>query len=241
MNIKRYKQQNDCSYTLGATITIELLKKRSDLVRKVYLHSQLDSKSVLGIIKEICEKKKISLEYNDKVFRILSDKENCYVIGEFKKFASSLDLLKKHVLLVSPANAGNLGTIIRTAVGFKVNNIVIIRPAVDIFDPKTIRASMGALFSINFCYFDSFEEYQSFVGKRAFFPFMLTGSLSLGAIKFPKVCTLIFGNEATGLPEQYHNYGQSLKINQSNEVDSLNLPIAVGVALYEATKDSFEK
>lgn len=49
-----------------------------------------------------------------------------------------------HVVLVNPSNAGNLGTIIRSCIGFGVEDIAIILPAVDLFDPKTIRASMGA-------------------------------------------------------------------------------------------------
>ncbi|HEY8395149.1 MAG TPA: TrmH family RNA methyltransferase [Bacilli bacterium] len=239
MNVKRYKNENPYSYTLGATLTIEALKKRPELVKRIFIHSKLNSLEIENIIKTEAGKHKIPLEYNDKPFHILSEKENCYVIGEFRKFDCELDKNAKHIVLVSPSNFGNLGTIIRTAVGFNMKNLALIRPAVDIFNPQTVRASMGALFNINFRYFNSFEEYLAYAGKRDCFPFMLQGKKSLAEMKFPKICSLIFGNEATGLPESFLGIGEPIIIRHSSEIDSLNLPVAVSIALYEASKDKF--
>ena len=52
-----------------------------------------------------------------------------------------------HVVLVNPGDMGNMGTIIRTMLGFNYSNLAIIKPGVDVFDPRVIRASMGALFN----------------------------------------------------------------------------------------------
>lgn len=82
----------------------------------------------------------------------------------------------------------------------------------DIFHPKTVRASMGALFNLNFKYFDSFAEYSSYVGKRDYFPFMLQESKALSETHFPEICSLVFGNEATGLPDSFLKIGQPLLI-----------------------------
>ena len=54
---------------------------------------------------------------------------------------------------------GNMGTIIRTCVGFGIKNLAVIEPAVDIFNPKVVRASMGAVFHVNICRYDSFDTY----------------------------------------------------------------------------------
>ena len=43
--------------------------------------------------------------------------------------------------------------------GFNYYNLAIIRPGVDVFDPRVLRASMGAMFHLNIEYFDSFEDY----------------------------------------------------------------------------------
>ena len=48
---------------------------------------------------------------------------------------------------------GNLGTIMRTMVGFGMEDLAIIRPGVDAYDPKVIRASMGSIFHLRFAYF----------------------------------------------------------------------------------------
>ena len=66
---------------------------------------------------------------------------------------------------------------------------------------------------------------------------MLNGQKTLG--QFRKVngdYDLVFGNEASGLPNDLLHYDESIVIEHSKEIDSLNLPISVGVALYEFSK-----
>lgn len=237
--MKKYNKKDSISYALGATLTIELLKNKLKYVRKIYFHSSLERNDVVLKIEDICKKNNIPIIQSDKAFRILSDKENCYIIGEFEKFETKLEKNKNHVVLVNPSNSGNLGTIIRSMVGFGINNLAIIRPAVDIFDLKTIRASMGAIFDINFMYFDSFSEYEKEY-QNNFYPFMLQAKKKLGNVEFVEPFSLIFGNEATGLPQEFLNIGCSVIIAHSKSIDSLNLTIATSIALYEATKENFK-
>ena len=51
----------------------------------------------------------------------------------------------------------------------------------------------------------------------------------------PPVYTLVFGNEASGLPPEFAGYGQSVLIPQSKEIDSLNLSVAVSIGAYSFT------
>ena len=134
---------------------------------------------------------------------------------------------------------GNMGTIIRTAIGFGIKNMAIISPGVDVFHPKTIRASMGALFRINFQYFQSFEEYEAAYAEHEIFCFMLNAKQQLTVKNCPKpaLFSLVFGNEATGLPDSFLEKGTSVIIPQSEEVDSLNITIAAGVGMYLFTQD----
>ena len=137
-------------------------------------------------------------------------------------------------MLVSPSNAGNMGTIMRSALGFELNQMAIVRPAVDAFDPKVVRASMGAVFSTEFQYFDSFDEYLEQFGQRELYPFMLQAQITLPEISPSGTYSLIFGNEATGLPEEFLDIGTSVIIPHSKRIDSLNLPIAASIAMYAA-------
>ena len=237
--MKRYKKNDNVSYTLGTTLTIELLKEKIEYVRKVYFHTKLEQNEIIQKIEVLCKKHNIPIEKSDKPFNILSQKENCFVIGEFNKFDTELEKNKNHVVLVNPSNSGNLGTIIRSMVGFGITNLAIISPGVDIFDVKTVRASMGALFSINFEYFDSFLDYQDHYQNNNLYPFMLQANKKITNTKFQKPFSLIFGNEATGLPRDFLRVGTSVIIPHSKNIDSLNLTIAASIAMYEATKEEF--
>jgi TrmH family RNA methyltransferase len=113
------------------------------------------------------------------------------------------------------------------------------RPAADIFDPKVVRASMGALFNINFQYFDTFAQYRD-IFHHNLYPFMTNGKTTLTEARFDPPFTLIFGNESSGLSDDFLPLGTSVTIPHSRNIDSLNLTIAVGIALYEATGVKFE-
>jgi TrmH family RNA methyltransferase len=229
--IKPYKKDADYSYTLGAFPTYELIKARPNQVRKILVDTSFTDQENL---KMLCEENKIPLEYNNKLITKLSDKENCYVAGVFDKYSCRLSSDKPHIVLVNPSNMGNLGTILRTAVGFGIYDIAIILPGADIYNPKTVRSSMGALFKLNICQYQSFEEYQQQFVNHEVFTFMLNGANTLTLQDCPKVdlFSLVFGNEATGLDDSYLKVGTSIFIPQSPDVDSLNLTIAVGIGVY---------
>lgn len=233
--IKSYKKDFDYSYTLGAFPTVELIKNKPQKVRNVYLHSHYKGDCD---IESLCKANNIPVVYDDKVFNRISQKENCFVAGVVKKYACELEHNKNHVVLVNPSDMGNMGTIIRTMLGFGIKDLAIIAPCADIFNPKTLRASMGAVFKIRFRVFNSFEEYQKEYDNHDFFPFMLDGDRSLTIENCPHsdLYSLIFGNEASGLPDSFKNVGQSIFIPQSQDVDSLNLTIAAGIGIYTFTR-----
>ena len=233
-----YEKEGNVSYTLGTTLTLELLNKRIEKARRVYIHSKQDNNDTLNRILDICYSNNIEVVYSDKTINKLSDKENCFIVGEFEKFDCEIDYNENTICLVNPSNAGNLGTIIRTCAGFNIKNLVIIEPAVDIFNPKVVRASMGAIFSVNFKYFKSFDEYKEKTNNK-FYPFMLKGSTSLSKVEKNEPYTLVFGNEATGLDDSFLEIGTPIKIMHSNNIDSLNLDNAVSIAVYEFTKKDF--
>lgn len=232
--IKPYKKDADYSYTLGAFPTYELIKSRPEIVRKVLVHSGYTDKENL---EKLCNQNQITLEHNDKLISKISDKGNCYVAGVFEKYSGQLSRDKPHIVLVNPSNMGNLGTILRTAVGFGIYDIAIILPGADLFHPKTVRSSMGALFRLTHHQYTSFAEYREQFNQHEVFTFMLNGEHTLDIKDSPKseLFTLVFGNEATGLDDSFLEVGTSIFIPQSQDVDSLNLTIAVGIGAYVFT------
>ena len=242
---KKYQRKSEYSYTLGAFPTIELLKNKWEKVECVFFHPDMNSDEQKRIVTELCEEHNIPLEVNKKIVERLRDKDNCFCVGIFNKYDEELDSESMgHIVLVNPSDMGNLGTIIRTAIGFGINDIAIIEPAVDIFNPKVVRSSMGALFQLRFHRFNSFEEYKSVMGNREVYPFMLKGATELQRLERDDKeanFALIYGNEATGLSDEYAEMGTSVLIRHMNTIDSLNLSMAVGISLYEFTKANMVK
>lgn len=235
MKFPRYKKDLEYSYVFGATLVFELILNRIQDAIKVIYSSKLHE-DILSKLSKICLENNVPIELDDKNVNYLSDKENCFVIGICKKTYQTLTN-NNHLLLVNPSNAGNLGTIIRTAMGFNITNIAIITPSVDLYDPKTIRASMGAIFRMNVSLYDSLDSYLKDYNKHNLYPFMLQAKYSLQELK--EVCkpyTLVFGNEATGLPSSYLEKGTAVIIKHTDKIDSLNLQTAVSIAVYEFTK-----
>lgn len=238
MKITAYKKENEITYSLGATVTMEYLNVRPDLVEGVIIHPKFDSEDTLKKIDDICSSRGIVKEISEKPFNILSKKGNCFVIGVIRKKDERIND-GSHVVLVNPSDAGNMGTIIRTCAGFGITDIAVVPPAVDMYDPKTIRASMGARARVRMELFASFEEYEKRFPGNKLYPFMLDGSTLLQNTKIETPFSLIFGNEASGLPSDFQKKGNPVRIEHTDDIDSLNLPTAAGIAIFEATRSVF--
>lgn len=236
--IKRYNKKDHYSYSLGSFPTFELLQSKPESVDLILVHSVVKAEIRDKLTRE-CKKVGVKIVENNKYIEKIRDKDNCIIIGIFKKYDCKLDYNKNHVVLVNPSDMGNLGTIIRSCVGFGITNLAVIEPAVDIFHPKVIRASMGAIFKMKFEYFPCFNQYdQKYGSGREKYPFMLNGKYQLGTFEHPvnRLYSLIFGNEAGGLDESFLHAGKSVVIQHGHSIDSLNLSLAAGIGIYEFCK-----
>jgi len=231
-DLKRYKKDFSYSYTLGFYPTIELVKHKGDKLESLIMSPKAKQSRGLEKLMDVLPAN-VKPILNDKLIQKLSPKENSYVIGVFTKFEAPLEKGKNHLVLVNPSNAGNLGTIIRTMMAFDITNIAIILPAVDIFDPAVIRASMGSVFSVRFECFNSFKQYE-LAHQQNFYPFMTDGTNDIQKVAFKSPFSLVFGNESSGLPAEFKEFGTSVFIPQSEKVDSLNLAVSVGIGAYAA-------
>ena len=235
--LRKYNKKSDVSYSIGVFPTIELLKNRGGDTLKVVLDPKGNRNRGVEEIKSLCKKLNVRVEDSKKSVEFLSKSGNTYAIGVFRKYNSVLKQNSNHLVLDNPSDMGNLGTICRTMLAFGFRDLAIIKPGVDIFDPKVIRASMGAVYKINFRYFESFNEYKEGF-KRNYYPFMLSGDVLLSKSVFKIPYSLIFGNEGSGLDDSFKSIGNSVKIFQTEDVDSLNLAISVGIGLHRASLQS---
>ncbi len=233
--IKKYDKDFDYSYAFGIYPTLDLLKLKPEKVLKILIKQEAFGSGGVEEILELCKVKNIKYEIDDHLIEKLAIKENTYTVGIFEKYQTQLTKETNHVVLDQPRNMGNVGTIIRTMVGFGIKDLAIIRPAADMFDPSIVRSAMGAFFSINFKYYNSFEEYTAEFPEQTNYMFMLKGAKKLDEIEFKKPFSLVFGNESTGLPDDFAEKGTGVFIPHNKEIDSLNLSVAVGIALYKSS------
>ena len=234
-SLSGYKPELDYSYAPGSFPSMECLLGRPEKVRRLLIHSGAEGREGIGKLLALAGERGIRAEEADRALSRISGKENCYAAAVFSKFEDALDPEKPQVLLHQPGDAGNVGTILRTALGLGVEDVALVRPCVDLFDPRTVRASMGSLFRLRVRVYDSFGEYRAEMGEREYYPFMLDASVPLQeALKKPvsRRRTLIFGNEGRGLPPEFARIGQPVRIPSNEKVDSLNLAIAAGIGLY---------
>jgi len=230
-----YKSELDYSYAPGIFPSMECLLARPERVRRLLLHSASSGREGMEKLRALAGEHGIRTEEADRALSRVSGKENCYAATVFEKFEDTLDPECPHVLLHQPGDCGNVGTILRTALGLGIEDLALVRPCADLFDPRTVRASMGSLFRLRVRVYDSFEDYRKEMGERDYYPFMLDASLPLAeALRQPLSLrrTLIFGNEGRGLPPEFASIGQAVRIPSNEKVDSLNLAIAAGIGIY---------
>ncbi len=234
-SLTAYKSDLDYGYAPGVFPSMECLLNRPQSVRRLLLHSRAQGTEGAEKLTALAEKLHVRIEIADKALARISGKENCFAAAVFEKFDDGLAKGKPHVVLHNPSDCGNAGTILRTALGFGVEDVALIRPCVDVFDPRVVRASMGSLFSLRVRTYDTFEDYLAEHPGRAMYPFMLDGSRSLPDVLAGDISpdwTLIFGNEGSGLPPEFQHIGQPVRIPSNDRIDSLNLSIAAGIAIY---------
>ncbi len=236
MDLKRYRSDFLHSYCPGVFPTLELLQQRLDLVQAVLLDSKGDQNRGVEKIKRICNQNQIKIIQNDKLVRKLSKRGNTYAIGVFRKEKSRLDQSSNHLVLVNPSGMGNLGTIMRTMLGFGFKDLAVIEPAADPFDPRAVRASMGSLFYLRIATYSAFSDYWGSYAAHNLYPLMTSGDQILPSVQFTPPYTVIFGEEASGLTADFAQYGTAVCIPQQNEIDSFNLAVSVGVTLYQAAQ-----
>lgn len=152
-----------------------------------------------------------------------------------KKVYSVEDLknTKKVVLLENIKDLGNLGTILRTAVAFGADAVVLYgKECADLYNPKCVRSSVGNLWKIPVVYIENFS------GLRVFNEFERVATLPrateyLKSFSVKEPVLVMFGSEADGLSEELINFStKKVKIEMADNVESLNLSISCAVVLY---------
>lgn len=211
---------------------IEALIYAPELLTSAFAHEMVAAQLGRGVA---------GLEVSAEVFRSLAQKEGpqglaAVVRQQWQSLAAVQPVAGPGwVALDAVQDPGNLGTILRTADAVGCSGLILIGPATDPYDPTTLRASMGALFSLQLVQTDSEE----FAGWRQQSTLPLIGTSDAATrdyrdFGYPTPLVLLMGSERAGLrPELQALCDDMVSIAMVGRSDSLNLAVATGVVLYE--------
>lgn len=143
------------------------------------------------------------------------------------------------VILDSVRDPGNVGTIIRSAAAFGFDRVILCSCA-DIYNPKTVRATMGALFKMNFTVTGdlcNIAESLKREHRRIIAAALGESALTLGISPLLASDCVVIGNEGHGVSEETLAFCTDvIKIPMTDKTESLNAAIAASVIMWEQSK-----
>lgn len=185
------------------------------------------------------EKSKL-IHTNEAVLKKISTTESfAEAVGvayQPKQNTETLKSANRVILLENISDAGNLGTIIRSAAAFNIDAIILYGDTVDVYNPKCVRSTVGNLWKTNIFNIKSLaqcEKYFADFERVATLP-KSNNTIYLNEWNPSKKTLIMFGSEADGLSEELKNYAtKNVTIEMSEAVESLNLSISAGIFMYK--------
>lgn len=234
---KKSKARNEENVFLveGLRMFAEVPEER---VEKVYISESLYNK----------KKQELKLErflveiLTDSVFSHVSDTKTpqgilCVVKQKKYDIEEFLNLENPHFMVLDNLqDPGNLGTIVRTAEGAGVNAIFLSKESVDIYNPKTIRSTMGSIYRMPVIYVEDLLELLQIFRERGIKSYAahLDGKNSYDKESYQSGTAILIGNEGNGLREEVASAADVwVQIPMQGQVESLNAAIAASILMFE--------
>ena len=219
----------------------------ADLLVKIYMSERFQNNNS-EYVKNLVQKHGISDDsieiVADNVFDRMSQTQTPQgIMAVVRMKDNSLsDMLSGNPLLILVENLqdpGNLGTIIRMGEGAGVTGVIMSPNTVDIYNPKTIRSTMGSIFRVPFIYVQDFGEAVSECQKSGVkvYAAHLDGKNTYLGEDYSTPTAFLIGNEGNGLTDDITKQADTLiRIPMEGEVESLNAAIACTILTYEAVR-----
>ena len=170
------------------------------------------------------------------VMKKISDMESVseYYAVCYKKEES--DIGNRMIMLDGIQDPGNLGTIIRSAVAFNFDTVVLSKSTVDLYNPKVIRSTKGMLFNINIIVRD-LESFISELDDYVVYGTDVVNGNDVRNIDVSEKIGIVFGNEGRGISSGVRELcDKFMYIDMNNDCESLNASVAASILMYEVNK-----
>jgi TrmH family RNA methyltransferase len=242
---RKYRQREGCFLVEGIRIVEEALACGAQVETLIYAPDLLVSERAQALVERMAPERRLALA--GKVFRTLSERDDPQgIAAEVRIEERSLaDVPLSDDLLVIVAyqvrDPGNLGSIIRTADAAGATAVVIVEPAVGLYDPHTVRATMGSLFALPVVRLAEATALAAWVGemRSAGLPLLVVASSAHGQQvhfdpDYNRPLVLLVGSERHGLPEQVRREADvDVRLPMAGRATSLNVSAATAALVYE--------
>lgn len=220
-------------------------------IRQIYLSEEFETEANLEVKEKIDAASvlaKAGAVFVDTVsapvFKKMCDTQTpqgIICVVEQKKYELA-DMIKRnglYLLLENVQDPGNLGTMFRTGEGAGVDGIIMSKETVDLYNPKTIRSTMGSIFRVPFCYTEDLaaavEKLQT--AGVSVYAAHLKGQKFYHELNFTGGSAFLIGNEGNGLTKEIADKADTyLKIPMEGKLESLNAAVSAAILMYEAKR-----
>ena len=252
---KKWREREKCFIAEGEKLSYEAIKANLPLHSIFVCESKKDKiiDKLSGLLVSDSYKNLPVYVLADNVFeKISTEKAPQGVISAIKSldFFYNIDIIyneeffldenEKALALYSVRDPGNLGSVIRSAVAFGVDHIVLTADCADIYNPKTVRSAMGSLYRTKVTIVNDFESFISAAkhnGRRVFAAELSENAKSLHEVGLTKGDIVIIGNEGHGISKDISTIcSGSVYIPISKKTESLNASVAAAIFMWEQNK-----
>ena len=233
LQTKKFRKEYGLFIAEGARLVDELLNSNL-IIKELYFTSEWKGDNVAKSIP--CEM--VSTDEMKKI-SALSTPSQVFAVLEIPEYSiNDIDFPNELVLALDTIqDPGNLGTIVRLADWFGINSIICSHETVDIFSPKVVQSTMGAITRVKVVYCDLKEELTRIKSKVPIYGTFMEGSNIYETELNPKG-VVVMGNEGNGISTDIEKLvSQKIHIpsfaNDRTNVESLNVAMATAIVCSE--------
>lgn len=216
------------------------LKKYRDIENKYLVFGQdlvdeaIKSNNAIQIITSVENDDKADIYFEKKLFDILQGNDDHKVGALIQK--REIDLPSNRILVLDNVqDPSNVGTLLRSALGFGFNKVVRSKESCDFYNEKTIRASKGSISHLSLLTKD-LESYLNALLEDGYTICLSEVSEGDTGFKRYEKVALVLGNEGSGIGQNLKKIKhQKVHINTTG-VESLNVSVAGSILMYELSK-----
>ena len=230
LQLKKFREQHQQFVIEGEKMVCELINQSKFEIKHIYITTDFDE----NLIPNHIQKTNISHKELDRITGFKKANKILAVVNFNNQKDINYDENNLILMLDDVKDPGNLGTIIRTADWFGITQIIGSPNTVELYNPKVIQSSMGAIYRINYVVSDLESTLNEFKSKNLpIYGAVIDGESIYKSLMKTK-CVLVMGSESHGISDKIKSLlTHQISIPKFGLTESLNVAMATGILLNE--------